>query len=102
MMIMGVEEVEEGWRMGGRSPAGSMVLPLVLLPNTESKSTWRPRALAGGWGAEDAENPVVGVQSVIQHISQQGWWWWWGAVRARHAGSRGEAEVGQIIKKCIE
>lgn len=39
-------------------PVDSMLLALVLLPNTESKSTLRPREFCGCWGVGEAVNPV--------------------------------------------
>lgn len=38
-------------------PVGSRLLPLVLLPKTDSKSTLRPREFCGCWAVGEAVNP---------------------------------------------
>lgn len=49
-------------------PVESRLLAFVLLPNTESKSTLRPREFCGCWGVGEAVNPAdVNRQQTIRN-----------------------------------
>lgn len=50
------------------SPVESRLLALVLLPNTESKSTLRPREFWGCWGVGEAANPGEAKKRLTMRI----------------------------------